>query len=75
MSVSSTERAQMEEIFVLLDILSVGPVKGLHTIEGIQARFQWLNNRCKDKINERDAYMHGMTEPFKGSTLFHLIKI
>ena len=37
-------------------------MKGLHTKEGIQARFQWLKDRFQDSINESDAYMRGMTE-------------
>ena len=57
-----TAYEETEEVLVLPDILSVGPVKGLHTKEGIQARFQWLKDRYQDAINERDAYMHGMTE-------------
>lgn len=51
-----------EEVLVLPDILSIGPVKGLHTKEGIQARFQWLKDRFQDSINEYDGYMCGMTE-------------
>ncbi len=51
---------ETEEVLVLSDMLSVGPVKGLHTIEGLQARFQWLKDRFQDAINERDAYIHGM---------------
>ncbi len=57
-----TAYKETEEILVLPDILSVGPVIGLHTKEGIETRFQWLKDRFQDAINERDAYMHGMME-------------
>ncbi len=57
-----TSYKETEEVLVLPDILSIGPVKGLHTKEGIQARFQWLKDRFQDSINESDAYMRGMTE-------------
>jgi len=57
-----TAYEETEEVLVLPDILSVGPVKGLHTREGIQIRFQWLKDRFQDAINERETYMHGMTE-------------
>ncbi|WP_318614539.1 DUF1835 domain-containing protein [Sporosarcina sp. YIM B06819] len=56
---------ETEQVLVLPDILSVGPVKGLHTKEGLQARFHWLKDRFQDAINKRDAYMHGMTEAFE----------
>lgn len=57
-----TPYKETDEVLVLPDILSIGPVKGLHTKEGIQARFQWLKDRFQDAINERDAYMFGMME-------------
>lgn len=57
-----TAYKETEEVLVLPDNFSVGPVKNLHTKEGIQARFQWLKDRFQDAINERDAYMHGMME-------------
>ena len=58
----NTTYQETEEVLVLSDMLSVGPVKGLHTKEGLQARFQWLKVRFQDAINESDAYMDGMTE-------------
>ncbi|MFJ7935932.1 DUF1835 domain-containing protein [Sporosarcina sp. NPDC096371] len=57
-----TAYKETEVVLVLPDILSIGPVKDLHTKEGIQARFQWLKDRFQDEINERDAYMRGMME-------------
>lgn len=34
-----------ETVIVIPGNLSVGPLKGLHTLDGIEARFQWLQER------------------------------
>ncbi|WP_342505017.1 DUF1835 domain-containing protein [Sporosarcina sp. FSL K6-2383] len=51
---------ETEEVLVLSDMLSVGPVKDLHTMKGIQARFQWLKDRLPDA--EHDTYLPGMMD-------------
>ncbi|WP_147640309.1 DUF1835 domain-containing protein [Paenisporosarcina sp. HGH0030] len=58
----NTPYEKTEEIIVLPDILSVGPVKNIHTKEGMQARFHWFKERYRDEGNERDVAMLRMID-------------
>lgn len=51
-----------EDIIVLPDILSIGPVRNLHITQGMQARFLWLKTNFQDESNHYDTFMQGMIE-------------
>ncbi|KOS67968.1 hypothetical protein AEA09_04960 [Lysinibacillus contaminans] len=55
-----TDYELTEEIIVLPDILSVGPVKDLHIEVGIEDRFRWFQERYILEDDGLEHYMHGM---------------
>ncbi|KWW21971.1 DUF1835 domain-containing protein [Peribacillus sp. FSL E2-0218] len=52
--------AKTEEIIVLPDILSVGPIESLQTKEGIENRFQWFKENYRDDFKTVEEYKQGM---------------
>lgn len=57
-----TDYDQTEEIIVLPDILSVGPMKDLHIEAGIEARYQWFNDRYYVEGDDLEQYKYRMLE-------------
>ncbi|MFE0508146.1 DUF1835 domain-containing protein [Peribacillus butanolivorans] len=55
-----TTYAKTEEIIVLPDILSVGPIESLQTKEGIENRFQWFKENYRDDFKNLEEYKQGM---------------
>ena len=55
-----TDYEQTEEIIVLPDILSVGPMKDLHIEAGIEARFRWFQERYTLAEDDFEQYKHRM---------------
>ncbi|MGG4153578.1 DUF1835 domain-containing protein [Peribacillus muralis] len=55
-----TTYAKTEEIIVLPDILSVGPIDRLQTKEGIESRLQWFKESYRDDFNNLEVYKQGM---------------
>ena len=55
----NTSYAKSEEIIVLPDILSVGPIESLHTKKGIENRFQWFKENYHADINNLEEYKRG----------------
>lgn len=52
----NTPYEKTEEIIVLPDILSVGPIESLHTKMGIENRFQWFKENYRDDFNYLEEY-------------------
>ncbi|MEG0259062.1 MAG: DUF1835 domain-containing protein [Lysinibacillus sp.] len=57
-----TDYEQTEEIIVLSDMLSVGPLKDLHIKAGIEARFRWLQERYNLEHDDFEQFKQGMLE-------------
>ncbi|MGE6378951.1 DUF1835 domain-containing protein [Peribacillus muralis] len=55
-----TTYAKTEEIIVLPDILSVGPIETIQAKEGIESRLQWFKENYRDDFNNLEDYKHGM---------------
>ncbi|MEJ9233417.1 DUF1835 domain-containing protein [Peribacillus butanolivorans] len=55
-----TTYTKTEEIIVLPDILSVGPIESLQTKEGIENRFQWFKENYRDDFKNLEEYKQGM---------------
>lgn len=51
-----------EEIIVLPDILSVGPIESLHTKEGINHRFQWFKDNYRVDLNDLEEMKQRMVK-------------
>lgn len=46
--------ASSEKIICVPDVLSIGPVESLHTKQGIENRYRWLEAKIRDEWGERD---------------------
>ena len=56
----NTPFGRTEEIIVLPDILSVGPIESLHTKKGIENRFQWFKENYRNDLNYLEEYKRDM---------------
>lgn len=56
----NTPYEKTEEIIVLSEILSVGPIESLHTKMGIENRFQWFKENYRDDFNYIEEYKRGI---------------
>lgn len=51
-----------EEIIIIPDILSVGPLEGIHTEKGIKARATWFQQHYRSDFGFRNDYKERMLE-------------
>ena len=56
----NTSYAKSEEIIVIPDILSVGPIESLHTKKGIENRLQWFKENYHADSNYLEEYKRRM---------------
>lgn len=55
-----TPYEKTESVIVLPGCLSVGPVKALHTKEGLDNRFKWLKHHFRDEFDDLGIYKRNM---------------
>lgn len=55
-----TPEEQTEVVITVPGYLSVGPIKALHTKDGLDNRFKWLKNHFRDELNDLEFYKRGM---------------
>lgn len=61
----NTDYEKTEDVIILSDNFSVGPVKDLHNVEGIEARFKWFHERYFTLEEDFEHYKHSMLEAIK----------
>lgn len=55
-----TPYEKTESVIVLPGCLSVGPIKALHTKEGLDNRFRWLKYHLRDEFDDLGIYKRNM---------------
>ncbi|MFJ7735308.1 DUF1835 domain-containing protein [Lysinibacillus sp. NPDC097287] len=60
-----TDYEKTEDLIILPDNFSVGPVKDLHSVEGIKARCMWFHERYFTQDNDLEQFKQGMLDAVK----------